>query len=176
MLLTLVSASLLCACSKKEAAVVEKVDLAGYFLPEERVEGGGDILKDGNLKSVEVKTDGSDTLLVLHFTGGSRLSGSEKESNATSLPSYSLSMLSSPGRLCVAFPTLKYWDYLRSLDLSPSSLLKGAFLHKSSAEEGVCLYFHLGEDSAYQVEEAGGSMQIESSPVFVLTLLLQTGL
>lgn len=148
------------ACGGKEPEAVDDpysgYDTAGRL-------AGGEAVSGANAKTLEITESGDDISLMFTFIIGSRRSGSEVESAADAVPSYSVYTLDSPARLVVEFDALSYWDFTRSLDL-PSALFFGMFRQSLFNSENVAFYFQLNRPVQYMVEATADTLTVSLHP------------
>ncbi|MEL7610107.1 MAG: hypothetical protein AAGU74_11465 [Bacillota bacterium] len=134
---------------------------AGSFI--KTAMSGGTQMENANAYSLSVQQDGADTHILFGFQIGSRVSGSDAQSPADSVPQYAVSLLSSPARLVVSFDPLAYTDYERTLELS-SNLVYGCFRECFVGGTQTNIYFQLSRDAQYQVKESANTLEIILRP------------
>lgn len=125
---------------------------------------GGTRMENANAYSLNVQQEGTDTRISFEFQIGSRVTDGTEQSPSDSVPSYTVSLLSSPARLVVSFDPLAYTDYERTLELE-SDLVYGCFRECFAGTTLTNIYFQLAQDAQYQVIENADTLEILMRPV-----------
>ncbi len=129
---------------------------------------GGKQAEDVNLKSIDVKTEGDDTIVSLSFVKGSRNSGEGDESSIDYTPTYKAYLQADHARFVVEIPDLQWWDFERDTQYTTESLantkLKGMFGLATYNERPYQLYLQLDADSIVTVNEKANTITLRFSP------------
>lgn len=150
-------AAALLGCGKNGPAV-QTDQLAGFETTEQISGGAG--MSETNLRSVSVSQNGQDTVMSFGFLSGSRISGSASEEEVSHVPPYTVGMLSSPYRLVVRIDGLKYWDFLRDMELGGQPAFSGCFQYAVQDADAVAVCFQLTGAYGFAVAEEGASLNI----------------
>lgn len=153
------------ACGRKEQTgdAAAEVDYSGFTFDGSE-EGGGDVAR-ANLYSIDVSTDGGDTVLKLDFVSDSKLSGNGTQRDVGNPPRYKVYMLARPYRLVVEFESLTYWDYERDFDYSASDVIIGTFNHSPQQGGTFRFYADLDREAAFSVSSNDSVITVTLRPV-----------
>ncbi|MEG1560406.1 MAG: hypothetical protein RRY79_00525 [Clostridia bacterium] len=159
MALTLIFAlSVFSSCAREKN---DKTDAEnGGYKTTERIDGGINIA-DANAASLTFGFENDVYSLCFAFTVGSRINGTEDEVKSVAIPEYSVYALGNPTRLVVEFPSLSYWDYLHSANLSDSPLIYGSFKHSVVNLNTSYIFFQMKNFIQYKVREDGDKLYID---------------
>jgi|GEM_PF-5439997 len=150
----------LSACSGASSVGVPQATDGSYV--------GGKSADNVNLKSIDVTTEGEDTIVSLSFVSGSRNSGEGDESSIDYVPEYKAYMMTDHARFVVEIPDLQWWDFERDTQYTTDDLantkIKSIFGLATYNERPYQLYLQLDADSNITVTEKSNTLIIRFSP------------
>jgi len=143
-------------------ASAPKSPFKGYYASNQSIQGGEEY-NDVNLKNMDVKQDGEDTVITLSFAFGSERLGID-EAEIGGVPQYKTGFLENPHRFLLQIDGLSFWDYKVNPDWWKGPLLQGMFKQIPVDDDSTILYFHVKQDIAYKVEASGDDLIIRLHP------------
>jgi len=161
----LIAILLLAGCSANRNANTNTQDdqqpassIAGYFDLTQSIAGGEQSM-NVNLKNIDIRTDGEDTIITLSFVQGSAASG-EQEIPLEVVPYFVTGFQQSPYRFTINIEGLEYWDFKYDPAWNDSALFQALLLDlpMSLGDDVASLYFHLTGPVAYRLEEKADAL------------------
>lgn len=132
--------------------------IGGYYSADQSLSGGTD-LDYINLRDIQIKKSGPDTIIALEFVDGSLPLGIP-EVATKGVPRYSTQWIQGLNRLVLSISGLYYWDYRVYEDELQDTPIIGVFKQTPVNNDVTKLYINLKDNVAYKVEEQKNYMLI----------------
>ena len=116
-----------------------------------------------NLKSINITTDGEDTVVTLSLLSGSREAG-YAESKLTQLPEYKVVSLPQPQRVMITLQNISFWDYEQNDDRAFSDFVLGLYKEVPAEDDSLVIYLQLSQDADIDIEESEGDLILRLTP------------
>jgi hypothetical protein len=128
-----------------------KSPVGGYYSANQSLSGGTN-LNYINLRDIQIKMSGPDTIIALEFVDGSLPLGIP-EVATKGVPKYSTQWIQGLNRLVLSVSGLYYWDYRVYEDELQDTPIIGIFKQTPVNNDVTKLYVNLKDNIAYKVEE-----------------------
>lgn len=143
-----------------------KSEISGFYSWQQIYQGGNKKEnKNINISNLSVENSDKSSNISIEFQKGSTAAGIDS-SKISSVPKYTIYGLDSPYRFVVKLENITFWDYVDEfMGIEDTGIILDVFQPHTSTKEkektqDVYLFFQLNAESAFSVEEKGGTLNI----------------